>query len=61
MLLKENKYLVHDFDHFSMTALHWCAKKGHCDIIKLLIKYGADYDAEDYVGRRALHFAIMKK
>lgn len=27
----------------------------------MLVDYGADFDCEDYIGRRPLHFAIIRK
>lgn len=32
-----------------MTALHWAAKRGNLEILKILIEAGADIDARDIV------------
>ena len=32
------------------TALQWAAANGHTEIMQLLIKYGADIEAQDKVG-----------
>jgi hypothetical protein len=42
-----------------MTGLHWSCKRGHIEIVKLLVKHGADIDFQDIIGRTALYFAIV--
>jgi ankyrin repeat protein len=32
-----------------MTGLHWACKRGHSDLVKLLLENGADIDAKDMV------------
>ena len=32
-----------------MTAIHWAAKRGHLQILALLINSGADVNAKDLV------------
>ena len=36
-LLKRSPFLIFDFDHLHMTALHWAAKKGHHRLAEYLI------------------------
>lgn len=59
-LINENKFLVHDFDHFKQTALHWAAKRNRFTVIPFLIKSGAHIHSEDMVGRTPLHIAAQK-
>lgn len=40
-----------------MTGLHWAAKRGSVNIVKLLISYNSDVDAKDLVDRTALYIA----
>lgn len=44
-----NRNLVNDFDMCGDTGLHWAAKRGHLDVVTLLLEKGADPDAEDMV------------
>eukprot|EP00825_Cyclidium_porcatum_P051540 TRINITY_DN9516_c0_g1_i2.p1 TRINITY_DN9516_c0_g1~~TRINITY_DN9516_c0_g1_i2.p1 ORF type:complete len:377 (+),score=58.27 TRINITY_DN9516_c0_g1_i2:753-1883(+) len=60
-LLKQNEYLVFDFDNIFMTSLHWASKRGHANIVQLLMEYGADVDATDIIGRSPLYFAIQSQ
>lgn len=55
--LLRNKFLVYDFDHAFLTALHWVAKRGFFGMVRLLIKNGADSDAKDIIGRSPLFLA----
>lgn len=57
-LLHKNLYLVFDYDHLFMTALHWACKKGHMACVKLLLPYDPDLDAEDFIGRTPLYHAF---
>lgn len=65
-LLKFNKYLVYDFDYvinskikIYMSGLHWACKRGHIDVVKILLNNGADIDFQDIIGRTALYFGIV--
>ncbi|CEG56142.1 ankyrin repeat domain-containing protein [Legionella fallonii] len=40
-----------------MTALHWAAKAGHLEVVKLLLKAGADPKARSSDGAEPLHYA----
>ena len=48
-MLKNNKFLVYDFDWTGQTCLHWACKRGHKEIVELLLRAGAYIDAEDLV------------
>ncbi|KAF5859549.1 Ankyrin repeat domain-containing protein 44 [Aspergillus alliaceus] len=41
-------------------TLHICAEKGHANLIRFLLNYGAEIDATDYIGRTALHYAALQ-
>ena len=41
-LLKKNSNLVNSCDNLKQTPLHWAAKRGNNDIIKLLLDHGAE-------------------
>ncbi|CAD8190956.1 unnamed protein product [Paramecium octaurelia] len=59
--LDDNKYLVYEYDHLLMTTLHWCAMRGLESTAKILLKYGADPDSQDIVGRTPLYLALIHK
>lgn len=54
-LITENKYLLHDFDYFNQTVLHWMAKRNRYNMISFAVKNGGNINKEDYVGRTPLH------
>jgi ankyrin repeat protein len=57
-LLKENKYLVHDFDGCHLTALHWAARRNNHEMISVLLENGhANVNAHDLAGRTSLYHA----
>ena len=41
-LINENKYLLHDFDYFNQTVLHWMAKRNRYDMISFAVKHGGN-------------------
>lgn len=48
-------------DQFRLTALHLACKKGHVEIVKLLISLGANVDVKDSQHRSPLFYAIMSE
>jgi ankyrin repeat protein len=56
-LLKNNYFLVYDFDHFKQTPLHWAAKRNVYQVISLIVSKGANVNAKDNTGRTPLHVA----
>ena len=56
-LLKNNYFLVYDFDHFKQTPLHWAAKRNVYQVISLIVSKGANVNAKDHTGRTPLHVA----
>lgn len=56
-LLRENRYLVYEYDSVGRTALHNAARKNYCDIMELLIENLADCNACDSCGRTPLYLA----
>lgn len=40
------------------ATLHWVAGKGHADVVKVLLKAGADVEITEEKGNTALHLAI---
>lgn len=58
-LFKENKFLIHDFDHFHQNTLHWMAKRNRYQMMSIAIKNGVSINAEDYAGRTPLYLASL--
>ena len=44
-----------------ITALHSAAHRGNLELVKLLVKYGADVHAATNDGQTALTFAVQDK
>jgi Ankyrin repeats (3 copies) len=59
-LIAENHFIVHSFDDIRMTGLHWCALRGHNEIISLLLSNGALVDSLDISHRTPLIIAVKK-
>ncbi|GFT04281.1 hypothetical protein NPIL_64701 [Nephila pilipes] len=55
--LKQPLDLVQNFPKVKLETLHSAAKEGKLFNLVVLILMGADVDAEDYEGRRPLHYA----
>ncbi|KJP87631.1 hypothetical protein AK88_02659 [Plasmodium fragile] len=55
--LKNNPYLVNKRNSDGLCALHYACDRGYLDIVKVLIEYGADVNADDSFGDTALHIA----
>ena len=45
--LLEQGAKVNAVDNLGMTPLHWASLKGHVELIRLLLFYGADVNARD--------------
>ena len=60
-LLDKYKYLVLDYDYFSMTALHWAAKYNFYQIIPRLVGYGSNVNAQNYIGETPLLIGVKRK
>lgn len=48
-------------DKRGLSVLHYAARFGFMDIIKLLLKYGADINQRDSNGFNAAHWAKMNE
>eukprot|EP00359_Climacostomum_virens_P010630 CAMPEP_0204909860 /NCGR_PEP_ID=MMETSP1397-20131031/8489_1 /ASSEMBLY_ACC=CAM_ASM_000891 /TAXON_ID=49980 /ORGANISM="Climacostomum Climacostomum virens, Strain Stock W-24" /LENGTH=280 /DNA_ID=CAMNT_0052079805 /DNA_START=50 /DNA_END=892 /DNA_ORIENTATION=+ len=59
-LLFKDKDLLNVRDKLSMTGLHWAALRNYPDLVKLLISYGADLNAQDISHRTPLILALKK-
>ena len=59
--LKINKFLVYEFDYFNMTGLHWSVKRGHHEIISLLLENRSYYAFKDINDRTPIYYAIENK
>jgi len=40
-----------------LFPIHWAADRGNADMVQVLLKYGADVNAQDEEGQTALHYA----
>jgi ankyrin repeat protein len=46
-------------ENYGNTPLYWASFQGHVDILHLLVENGADLEAQDNDGERALHSAAL--
>jgi len=60
-LLDRYKYLVLDYDYFSMTPLHWAVKYNFYQIIPKLVGYGSNVNAQNYIGETPLLIGVKRK
>ena len=60
-ILDSNKYIVLDYDYFSMTALHWAAKYNFYQMIPKIIEYGSHIDKKNYIGDTPLLISVKHK
>ena len=58
-MLEAEKYLVYEYDISFMTSLHWCCVRNCRATAIILLKNGADPDAQDMIGRTPLFLALM--
>ena len=54
ILLKQNPDLARATTPNGMTALHYAAQSGHCDVVEILLRYHSDVNALDNRSRTAL-------
>ena len=52
---------INDEDTDGRTAMHRAAAKGHFQVVKILLKHGADSDPDDNVGLKPLHLAASPR
>ncbi|CAA6654713.1 unnamed protein product [Spirodela intermedia] len=45
-------------DQYGMTGLHSAAVKGHRDVVRLLVEFGAELEGQDVEGHTPLHLAV---
>ena len=57
-LEKDNHYLI-QFDYFKQTPLHWAAKLGHYEILKILLKHTKMVNLYDKEYRTPLFLAAL--
>ncbi len=57
MLLKKGVENINHQDVFGLTALHFASRKGHLNIVKMLIAAGADVTIKENYGFTPLHEA----
>ena len=48
-LLVKNKWLAHCYDFSKESALHWAVKRGHLNIVEILLSYKTHIDTNDSV------------
>lgn len=46
-LLLTNGVMVNALDKQDRRALHWAAYMGHCDVVRLLLQFGAEVGVRD--------------
>lgn len=56
-MLIQQKNLVKSIDWFKSTILHWAAKRGYTEMVKIGINSGALLDEVDILGRTPLLIA----
>ena len=52
--------LVNDQDHRLQTPLHLAVTKGDAEVVKLLVRHGADTEVKDILGRTPMDWAISR-
>jgi len=48
-------------DKQGLSALHWAARNGRNNVVKVLVEYGADIDVRNKEGQSPLHTAVVAK
>lgn len=54
---REGKININLFDTEGQTALHYCCLKGNLELVKLLVRFGADVRLANRDGWNPLHIA----
>ena len=60
MLVKQYRFNVNITDKIEATPLHFAILKREFKNVELLIKFGADLNAQDFMGQAPLHIAVMR-
>ena len=60
MLVKQYRFNVNITDKIEATPLHFAILKREFKNVELLIKFGADLNAQDFLGQAPLHIAVMR-
>ena len=60
VLCKEHQFDVMSKDNYDATPLHFAVLKQEFMNVQLLIKLGANVDAQDIRGHTPLHLAVMR-
>ena len=56
-ILFDDPFIIYEYDHIGQTVLHHAAKRDYWKLLRLLIKYGAQIDKMDDIGRTPLFLA----
>ena len=60
ILVKKHSFSVNSKDKIQATPLHFAILKKEVKNVELLIRFGADLDAQDFLGQTPLHIAVMR-
>lgn len=60
ILAKQHDFDVNVRDEIEATPMHFAILKCEFKNVELLIKFGADLDAQDNLGQSPLHIAVMR-
>lgn len=58
--MKHHNFNVNIRDKIEASPLHFSILKKEFKNVELLIKFGADVNAQDYLGQAPLHIAVMR-
>ena len=66
-MIRNDRFLVYEFDETKQTPLHWAAQRGQYDVLLHLLDSKANINAKDIIGRTPLfnaakmnHLRIVK-
>ena len=60
ILVKKYDFSVNVRDKIEATPLHFAILHKEYKNVELLIRFGADLDAQDFIGQTPLHIAVMR-